>query len=166
MIPSSTRQGPPRKDRLQQARRRRGADWEALLILELNHRPDTWAVLLPKSWAGQPFDITAVQAGRGMAVECKRILRGNLPYSCFTANEKEHLSRFEDAGGLALVAVYRDSDRRRVFVPWQDIREDVLGGVRGSVQLEKYPGMLLTEASAQAAADGSGKRREEAAPCK
>ena len=142
MIPAATRRSPARKDRLQQARRRRGAEWEADLIRELGRRPDTWAVLLPKSWAGQPFDITAVQAGRGMAVECKRIARGSLPYSCFTANEREHLTRFEDAGGLALVAVFRDSDSRRAFIPWRRIRAEVLGGVRGSARLEDYPSVL------------------------
>lgn len=153
MVPARTRRTPARKDRLQQARRQRGAEWEALLVLDLNCRPDTWAVLLPKSWAGQPFDITAVQAGRGMAVECKRIARGNLPYSCFTANEKEHLTRFEDAGGLAFVAVWRDSDNHCAFIPWQDIREEVLGGVRGSVRLEAYPFKLSIF-------------RKEAAPCR
>lgn len=151
MIPAKTRKS-ARKDRLQQARRRRGAEWETVLVLNLNRRPDTWAVLLPKSWTGQPFDITAVQKGRAMAIECKRIARGNLPYSCFTENEKEHLSRFEDAGGLAYVAVWRDSDNRCALIPWKDIRAEVLGGVRGSARLEEHPFMISIF-------------REEAAPC-
>lgn len=153
MIPAKTRKPPARKDRLQQARRRRGAEWEAAFVAGLNRQTNVWAVLLPKSWAGQPFDIIAMANGKGMAFECKRIARGNLPYSCFTANEKEHLSRFEDAGGLAYVAVWRDIDNRCAFIPWQAIRAEVLGGVRGSARLEAYPFKLSIF-------------REEAAPCK
>lgn len=153
MIPAKTRQPPARKDRLQQDRRRRGDEWEAAFVAGLNRQTNVWAVLLPKSWTGQPFDVVAMANGRGMAFECKRIARGNLPYSCFTANEKEHLTRFEDAGGLASVAVYRDSDGRGVLIPWHCIRDDVLGGVSGSVRLEEYPCVFPAEG-------------EEAAPCK
>lgn len=160
MIPSEMRRRPAPRNRLQQARRRRGAEWEAVLVQELNNQPDGWAVLLPKSWTGQPFDITAMMAGQGLAIECKRIARGSLPYSCFTQNEKEHLSRFEDAGGQAFVAVWRDSDGRRAFIPWWRLRSGVLGGLRGSAKLEDYPPILMVTTHP------ASEKREETAPCR
>ena len=139
MVPAKTRRKPLPKDRLQQARRQRGDEWETAFVAGLNRQANVWAVLLPKSWAGQPFDVIAMATGRAIAFQCKRIARVNVPYSCFTANEKEHLTRFEEAGGRASVAVYRDSDGRGVLIPWHCIRDDVLSGIRGSARLEGYP---------------------------
>lgn len=137
MIPANRQK--VKKDELQQRRRRRGAEWEADLAEELNEMPQSWAVLLPKSWSGQPYDIAAMVQGQGIAMECKRIAAGRLGYSAFTVNEREHLTRYEDAGGMALVAIYRDSDQRRAFVPWYAIRDQVLGGIRGSIDPMDYP---------------------------
>lgn len=137
MIPANRRK--IEKNALQQRRRRRGAEWENDLLEELNQMPQGWACGLPKNWAGQPYDISAMIQGQGLAIECKRIERGKLGYSAFTQNEREHLTRYEDAGGMALVAIYRDSDQRRAFVPWYSVRNDILGGIRGSIDPMAYP---------------------------
>lgn len=135
MVPAERRK--VRKDKLQQARRRRGDEWEQALAADLD--AEGWAKCWPRGWAGQPWDISATVKGRSYAIECKRIARGNLGYSAFTANEIENLSRHEDAGGISVVAVLRDEPYTVRFVPWYAIRADVLGGVRGSVKLELFP---------------------------
>lgn len=71
--------------------------------------PGAWARQWPADWAGQPYDIEATIEGRSRGIECKHIAKGNLPFSAFRPNEVENLSRKEDAGGIAVVAVRRDS---------------------------------------------------------
>ncbi|MEG0896878.1 MAG: hypothetical protein RSF73_04990 [Ruthenibacterium sp.] len=138
MIPAQRRKA--KKDTLQQARRRRGAEWENDLCAALD--ASGWAHQLDKGWSGHPYDISAVLNGIPFAVECKRIATGNLGYSAFTSNEIENLTRFEDAGGKSIVAIKRDVPDIIVFVPWYCIRAAVLGGERGSVKPEHYPKTL------------------------
>ena len=85
MIPASRRRA--EKNRLQQARQRRGLDWEKALAADLNE--EGLARCWPAGWGGQPWDISAVLEGYAYAIECKHIARGNLGYSAFTANEIE-----------------------------------------------------------------------------
>ncbi|PWL42811.1 hypothetical protein [Allofournierella sp.] len=138
MVPADRRR--VRKDKTQQARRRRGDEWEQALAADLDAAG--WAKCWPRGWAGQPWDISATVEGHSYAIECKRIARGNLGYSAFTSNEIENLSRHEDAGGISVVAILRDDPYAVRFVPWYAIRADVLGGGRGSVRLELYPDSL------------------------
>ena len=74
--------------------------------------------------------------------ECKSIARGNLPFSALRTNEIENLSRFEDAGGFALLAVRRLDPPLRVFVPWWTVRDHILAGDRGSLPLGHQPRTL------------------------
>lgn len=104
--------------------------------------PQAWARCWPKSWHGQPFDISAQVEGRALAIECKSIARGNLPFSALRTNEIENLSRFEDAGGFALLAVRRLDPPLRVFVPWWTVRDHILAGDRGSLPLGHQPRTL------------------------
>ena len=53
MIPASRRRA--EKNRLQQARQRRGLDWEKALAADLNE--EGWARCWPAGWGGQPWDI-------------------------------------------------------------------------------------------------------------
>lgn len=138
MVPADRRR--VRKDKAQQARCRRGDEWEQMLAADLDAAG--WAKCWPRGWAGQPWDISATVEGRSYAIECKRIARGNLGYSAFTQNEVENLSRHEDAGGVSVVAILRDEPYTVRFVPWYAIRDEVLGGGRGSVKLEQFPERL------------------------
>lgn len=69
------------------------------------------------------------------------------PYSLiitgFRPNEVENLSRKEDAGGIAVVAVRRDSPAVDCFFPWYYIRDRIESGERGSVKLENLPTDIL-----------------------
>ena len=98
-----------KKDKLQQARNARGKVWQDDLLESLCGIPGAWARQWPADWAGQPYDIEATIEGRSRGIECKHIAKGNLPFSAFRPNEVENLSRKEDAGGIAVVAVRRDS---------------------------------------------------------
>ena len=115
MIPA-TRRRPPR-NKLQQQRSRNGKQWEEDLCEELNAAPNSWARCWPKAWAGQPFDISAMVQGAALGIECKAVQRGNLPFSALRPNEIENLSRFEDAGGAALIAVRRAEPPTVAFIP-------------------------------------------------
>lgn len=137
MIPANQRK--KQKNKLQQQRGRNGAEWEQTLCEELDGAPGCWARRWPKAYAGQPFDISAQLEGRACAIECKSIARGNLPFSALRPNEIENLSRFEDAGGCALVAIRRQNPPERRFVPWCSIREKIESGDRGSVALGGQP---------------------------
>ena len=106
------------RDKLQRSRSRSGAEWEAELCEELDALPRSWARRWPKAWAGQPWAISAMVEGRALAIECKSIARGNLPFSALRPNEIENLSRFEDAVGTALLAVRRADPPAHAFVPW------------------------------------------------
>lgn len=130
------------RDKLQRQRSRNGTDWEEQLCDELNDLPHSWARRWPKAWSGQPFDISAQVEGHALAIECKSIARGNLPFSALRQNEIENLSRFEDAGGTALLAVRRMEPPARVFIPWWTVREHILAGDRGSIQLGNQPETL------------------------
>lgn len=140
MIPAKKKR--QHRDKLQQQRNRNGTAWEEQLCEELNALPQAWARCWPKSWHGQPFDISAQVEGRALAIECKSIARGNLPFSALRTNEIENLSRFEDAGGFALLAVRRLDPPLRVFVPWWTVRDHILAGDRGSLPLEHQPRTL------------------------
>ena len=102
MIPANRRRN--QRNKLQQQRSRNGKQWEEDLCEELNAAPNSWARCWPKAWAGQPFDISAMVQGAALGIECKAVQRGNLPFSALRPNEIENLSRFEDAGGAALIA--------------------------------------------------------------
>lgn len=138
MVPANRRK--IRRNKAQQARRRRGDDWEEDLVIRLDAAG--WARRWPRGFCGQPWDISATIEGRSYAIECKRIASGNLGYSAFTANEAENLSRHEDAGGISVVAILRDIPYTIRFVPWYAVRDAVLGGVRGSIKPELYPDHL------------------------
>ena len=125
----------------QRARRRLGDDWEQALTEELDSYG--WAKRWPRGWSGQPWDISAMLDGRAYAIECKRIASGNLGYSCFTGNEIENLSRYEDAGGCSIIAIRRDTPFIICFVPWYAVRDAVLAGERGSIRPEAWPGELV-----------------------
>ena len=140
MIPAKKKR--QHRDKLQQQRNRNGTVWEEQLCEELNALPQAWARCWPKSWHGQPFDISAQVEGRALAIECKSIARGNLPFSALRTNEIENLSRFEDAGGFALLAVRRLAPPLRVFVPWWTVRDRILAGDRGSLPLGHQPRTL------------------------
>lgn len=139
MIPAKQRKA--RKNK-QQTRNRNGRIWEQDLCDAINAAPGSWARCWPKAWAGQPFDISAMVEGHSLAIECKSIVRGNLPFSALRPNEIENLSRFEDAGGTALVAVRRTDPPTQCFVPWWKIRDRILSGDRGSVTLGDQPQTL------------------------
>lgn len=130
------------RDKLQRSRSRSGAEWEAELCEELDALPRSWARRWPKAWTGQPFDISAMVEGRALAIECKSIARGNLPFSALRPNEIENLSRFEDAGGTALLAVRRADPPARVYIPWWTVRPRILAGDRGSIPLGGQPRTL------------------------
>ena len=66
-----------------------------------------------------------------------------VPFSAFRPNEVENLSRKEDAGGVAVVAVRRDAPAVDCFFPWYYIRDAIESGERGSVKLEGLPTDLL-----------------------
>lgn len=134
-VPSKMRRR--RIDAQQRERRRRGDDWEQELANELDSYG--WAKRWPRGWSGQPWDISAMLDGHAYAIECKRIVSGNLGYSCFTANEIENLSRWEDAGGCAVIAIRRDAPFASCFVPWYAVREAILAGERGSIRPGEWP---------------------------
>ena len=92
----------------------------------------------------QPYDIEATIDGRSWGIECKHIAKGNLPFSAFRPNEVENLSRKEDAGGVAVVAVRRDVPASDVYFPWYYIRDRIESGERGSVKLEGLPTDILS----------------------
>ncbi|MDY5326995.1 MAG: hypothetical protein SPH42_09160 [Gemmiger sp.] len=140
MIPASKHR--KHKDKLQRQRSRSGADWESGLCEELDALPNAWARRWPKAWAGQPFDISAEIDGHAFAFECKSIARGNLPFSALRPNEVENLSRFEDAGGIAVIAVRRLDPPAQAFVPWYAVRPRILAGDRGSIPLAGQPQTL------------------------
>lgn len=140
MIPAKRRRPP--KDRLQAQRRGSGAQWEQQLARELDSIPGWWARRWPASYGGQPFDISAQAAGAALAIECKSIARGSLPYSALRPNEVENLTRFEAAGGISLIAVRRADPPTRVFIPWHAVQERILSGDRGSIPLEDWPQSL------------------------
>ena len=82
--------------------------------------------------------------GRSWGIECKHIAKGNLPFSAFRPNEVENLSRKEDAGGIAVVAVRRDVPASDIYFPWYYIRDRIESGERGSVKLEGLPTEILS----------------------
>ena len=132
-----------KNDQLQQARNARGKSWQDDLLAVLGGIPQAWARLWPADWGGQPYDIEATIDGRSWGIECKHIAKGNLPFSAFRHNEVENLSRKEDAGGVAVVAVRLDAPAVDCFFPWYYIRDAIESGERGSVKLEGLPTDLL-----------------------
>lgn len=143
MRPSDTRTR-QKKDKLQQARNARGKVWQDDLLDILCGIPKVWCRGWPADYAGQPYDIEATIDGRSWGIECKHIAKGNLPFSAFRPNEVENLSRKEDAGGIAVVAVRRDDPAVDCYFPWYYIRDRIEGGERGSVKLESLPTDILS----------------------
>lgn len=131
-----------KKDKLQQARNARGKVWQDDLLDILCGIPKVWCRGWPTDYSGQPYDIEATIDGRSWGIECKHIAKGNLPFSAFRPNEVENLSRKEDAGGIAVVAVRRDVPASDIYFPWYYIRDRIESGERGSVKLEGLDGEL------------------------
>lgn len=124
MRPSDTRTR-QKKDKLQQARNARGKIWQDDLLDILCGIPNVWCRGWLTDYSGQPYDIEATIDGRSWGIECKHIVKGNLPFSAFRPNEVENLSRKEDAGGVAVVAVRRDVPASDVYFPWYYIRDRI-----------------------------------------
>lgn len=130
------------KDRLQSRRSKTGKEWEYQLCRELNEQPGAWACRWQNSWQGQPFDLTAVVGGIPFAIECKSLAKGALRLSALRPREIENLERFEQAGGISVIAVRRMDPPAQVFIPWVAIRHRALAGDRGSERLERHPKTL------------------------
>ena len=133
-----------KKDKLQQARNARDKVWQDDLLDILCGIPKVWCRGWPTDYSGQPYDIEATIDGRSWGIECKHIAKGNLPFSAFRPNEVENLSRKEDAGGIAVVAVRRDVPASDIYFPWYYIRDRIESGERGSVKLEGLPTEILS----------------------
>ena len=74
---------------------------------------DGWWVhfITPNAAGAQPFDIIAVRRGVAIAIDCKTVVRGSVPYSRLEDNQKTAMELWMRCGNtIPLIAVkYNDT---------------------------------------------------------
>ena len=140
MIPAKKKR--QHRDKLQQQRHRNGTAWEEQLCEELNTLPPCLGPVLAKILARPALRYQRPDGRPRPGHRVQEHRPGNLPFSALRTNEIENLSRFEDAGGTALLAIRRDEPPTRAFVPWWTVRPRILAGDRGSIPLGSQPQTL------------------------
>ena len=126
----------------QKDKQKRGEKGEALITAYLSSR-GLWNHKLVNAGYGTIFDKLVILPGGGYGIEVKTRLTPRIEYSKITSNERRGLDRFMKLVGrdhALIIGIWKTDDFQRAFViPWHLVRDAVLSGVRGSINMLDYP---------------------------
>lgn len=102
-----------------------------------------WGHKIETGFAGTPFDFFFFTTKRAYALELKSTTNGRLLHSRIRPNQRQGLEAvYQETGGFLTSAIlirHRTLNINRIFyVPWEAIREQVLGGIPGSIDGRDY----------------------------
>jgi len=133
----------------QKDKQARGKKGESLITDSLR-KAGLWSHKLVNAGYGTVFDKLVIPPGGGYGIEVKTALEPKIPHSKITANERRGLEKFMRQVGrdhAFIIGIWLTEDTKRAFlIRWADVRDGVLSGVRGSInmldfpELEKVPG--------------------------
>ena len=127
----------------QSDKQQRGMTGEALITASLR-KTGLWQHKLINYGFGTVFDKLVICPGGGYAIEIKLRQEPRIAYnlSSITRNERHGLEFFEKTvgeGHAYIVGIWKNKDTQRAFlIPWKDVRNDVLSGMRGSINMLEF----------------------------
>lgn len=128
----------------QKDKQKRGADGEALITSSLLiHK--LWNHKFVNAGFGTVFDKLVIPAGGGYALEIKTRQEPRIAYNTksITPNERKGLDNFMNKVGKEnafIIGIWKPEDHQRAFlIPWHKVRDAVLSGVRGSINMLDFP---------------------------
>jgi len=122
----------------------RGAKGEAL-ITESLQKAGIWNHKLVNAGFGTVFDKIIIPPGGGFAIEVKLRKDPKIAYNpkSITPNERKGLDNFMNKVGKShalIIGIWEAEGIRRAFlIPWCQVREGVLSGCRGSINMLDFP---------------------------
>ena len=124
------------------ANQERGEKGEALITASLKLL-NLWNYKFINAGFGTPFDKLIIPPGGGYAVEVKLRQSHTIPYSGIEENQRKGLDKFMNQVGkdyAYIIGIWKaQADERAFLIPWHSVRNDVLSGCRGSINMLDFP---------------------------
>jgi hypothetical protein len=125
----------------------RGETGEALITASLQLL-ELWNYKCINGGYGTPFDKIIIPPGGGYAIEVKVCKANTIGFSRIEHNQRKGLDRFMKQVGrdhAHILAIWDANGSKRAFlIPWCQVRDDVLSGCRGSINMLDFPELLKT----------------------
>ena len=124
----------------QKNKQERGAKGEEQITVSLRSA-GLWNHKFINAGFGTVFDKLVIPPGGGYALEIKVRQVSRIAYNIksITLNERRGLEKFMDQVGREhafLIGIWKTEEFQRAFlIPWHAVRDQVLSGVRGSVNM-------------------------------
>ena len=128
----------------QKEKQERGVKGEALVTASLKEM-NLWNHKFINAGFGTVFDKLVVIPGGGFALEVKLRKDPTIAYNIksITRNERKGLDNFMNKVGkqnALIIGIWHTEEATRAFmIPWCQVREDVLSGRRGSINMLDFP---------------------------
>lgn len=128
----------------QKDKQSRGARFEQEFRASCNEFP-CWVRKMLTGFQGTPFDYLVLTGKKNWGIELKVVKSPRLAYSTIRDNQRRGLTYFSKVvpqNKSALIVNWRDIPNKTnkcYFVPWDEEKNNVCSGRRGSIKLEKYP---------------------------
>lgn len=128
----------PKKDQTKRntENQKKGVKGESLITGSLSKKK-IWNHKLANIGYGTVFDKLILPPGHGYAVEVKNYAVPKIPFSKIEPNERKGLDKFlnQVGTGHAFIIGIWSTEGRAFLIPWEDVREQVLSGMRGSINM-------------------------------
>jgi len=122
----------------------RGEKGESLITDSLR-KAGLWSHKLINAGYGTVFDKLIIPPGGGYGIEIKVRQVPRIAYNTksITPNERKGLDKFMNMVGrdhAYIIGIWKTEEFQRAFlIPWYAVREQVLSGVRGSINMLDFP---------------------------
>ncbi len=115
---------------------KKGVKGEKLVTDSLS-KQKIWNHKLVNIGYGTVFDKLILPPGHGYAVEVKYYTSHKIPYSKIEPNERKGLDKFlrQVGKGHAYIIGIWSTEGRAFLIPWEEVRDSVLSGVKGSIDM-------------------------------
>jgi hypothetical protein len=124
---------------------RKGVKGEKLVTDSLS-KQNIWNHKLVNIGYGTVFDKLILPPGHGYAVEVKYYTEHKIPFSKVEQNERKGLDKFLKlvGKGHAYIIGIWSTEGRAFLIPWEDVRDSVCSGIRGSIDMLKFQELVKT----------------------
>jgi len=128
----------------QKDKQKRGAKGESLITDSLR-KAGLWNHKLINAGYGTVFDkiIIPPSGGFGIEIKVRQVPRIAYNTKSITPNERRGLDEFMKLVGrdnVFIIGIWKTEEFQRAFlIPWYQVRDQVLSGVRGSINMLDFP---------------------------
>ncbi len=138
MKSSLSEKSKPRKDQTKRntENQKKGVKGESLITGSLSKKK-IWNHKLVNAGYGTVFDKLILPPGHGYAAEVKYYAAPKIPFSKIEPNERKGLDKFmrQVGRGHAFIIGIWSTEDRAFLIPWEDVRDQVCSGNRGSINM-------------------------------